>query len=135
MLDAIENSVIAKTRRASAKQSERGFSPRTGKFGAIASRLRVQLVLLVSLSVINSPVTARSPLLTARGAAAAVAPRSFRANGAVASVDSVGMTVSDADRAVEFFSKVLSFEKVSDVEVAGSEYEHLQGVFGLRIRV
>jgi catechol 2,3-dioxygenase-like lactoylglutathione lyase family enzyme len=45
------------------------------------------------------------------------------------------MTVSDADRSVEFFAKVLSFEKVSDIEVAGSEYEHLQGLFGLRMRV
>ena len=53
----------------------------------------------------------------------------------VSAVDSVGMTVSDMDRSVEFFSKVLSFEKDSDVEVAGTEYEHLQGVFGLRMRV
>jgi catechol 2,3-dioxygenase-like lactoylglutathione lyase family enzyme len=45
------------------------------------------------------------------------------------------MTVSDMDRSVDFFSKVLSFEKISDVEVAGSEYERLQGVFGLRMRV
>ena len=52
----------------------------------------------------------------------------------VKSVDAVGMTVSDMDRSVEFFSKVLSFEKVSDVEVAGSEYEKLQGVFGARMR-
>src|SRR3989304_1425621 len=53
----------------------------------------------------------------------------------VAAVDAVGMTVSDMDRAVEFYARVLTFEKVSDVEVAGSEYEHLQGVFGLRMRV
>src|SRR5918999_5599064 len=53
----------------------------------------------------------------------------------VKSVDAVGMTVSDIDRSVEFFSKVLSFEKVSDVEVAGSEYERLQGVFGARMRI
>ena len=53
----------------------------------------------------------------------------------VKSVDAVGMTVSDIDRSVEFFSKVLSFEKVSDVEVAGSEYEWLQGVFGARLRI
>ena len=51
------------------------------------------------------------------------------------SVDSVGMTVFDMDRSVEFFSKVLSFEKISDVEVAGNEYERLQGVFGARMRV
>lgn len=50
-------------------------------------------------------------------------------------VDAIGMTVSDMDRAVDFYTKVLTFEKVSDVEVAGDAYEHLYGVFGLRIRV
>lgn len=53
----------------------------------------------------------------------------------IKSVDAVGMTVSDMERSVEFFSKVLSFEKASDVEIAGSEYERLQGVFGARVRV
>ncbi len=50
-------------------------------------------------------------------------------------VGAVGMTVSDMDRSIEFYSKVLSFEKVSDIEVAGQDYEHLEGVFGLRMRV
>jgi catechol 2,3-dioxygenase-like lactoylglutathione lyase family enzyme len=50
-------------------------------------------------------------------------------------VDAVGMTVADMDRSVDFFSKVLSFEKSSDVEVHGAEYEKLQSVFGLRMRV
>jgi len=53
----------------------------------------------------------------------------------VKSVEAVGMTVADMDRSIEFFSKVLSFEKISDVEVHGAEYEKLQGVFGLRMRV
>jgi catechol 2,3-dioxygenase-like lactoylglutathione lyase family enzyme len=53
----------------------------------------------------------------------------------VTRVDAVGMTVSDMDRSVDFFSKVLSFEKVSDVEVAGEDYEHLEGLFGLRMRI
>ena len=53
----------------------------------------------------------------------------------VEGVDSVGITVSDMDRAVAFYSKVLTFEKVSDTEVAGEDYEHLEGVFGLRMRV
>lgn len=53
----------------------------------------------------------------------------------VGRVESVGLTVSDMDRSVEFYSKILSFEKVSDVEVAGEAYERLQGVFGLRMRV
>lgn len=53
----------------------------------------------------------------------------------VTAVDTIGMTVGDMDRSVEFYSKVLSFEKVSDEEVSGTEYEHLQGVFGLRMRI
>ncbi len=50
-------------------------------------------------------------------------------------VDSVGITVSDMDRAVDFYSRVLTFEKISDTEVFGEDYEHLEGVFGLRIRL
>jgi catechol 2,3-dioxygenase-like lactoylglutathione lyase family enzyme len=53
----------------------------------------------------------------------------------VKSVETVGMTVSDMDRSLEFFSTVLNFEKISDVEVHGTEYEKLQAVFGLRMRV
>ena len=53
----------------------------------------------------------------------------------VTAVDSIGITVSDLDRSVEFYSKVLSFEEVSETEVDGPEYEHLEGVFGLRMRV
>jgi catechol 2,3-dioxygenase-like lactoylglutathione lyase family enzyme len=50
-------------------------------------------------------------------------------------VDAIGITVSDMDKAVDFYSRVLTFEKVSDTEVAGENYEHLEGVFGLRMRV
>jgi catechol 2,3-dioxygenase-like lactoylglutathione lyase family enzyme len=53
---------------------------------------------------------------------------------AVSAVKAVGMTVSDLDRAVEFYSRVLSFEKLSEVEAEGAELERLQGVFGLRVR-
>lgn len=53
----------------------------------------------------------------------------------VKAVEAPGFTVSDVDRSVEFFSRALAFEKVSDREVDGEEYEHLQGVFGLRMRV
>ncbi|HEX8783563.1 MAG TPA: VOC family protein, partial [Steroidobacteraceae bacterium] len=52
----------------------------------------------------------------------------------VSAVDSVALTVNDLDRAVDFYSKVLTFEKVADREVAGEAYEHLFGVFGLRVR-
>jgi catechol 2,3-dioxygenase-like lactoylglutathione lyase family enzyme len=53
----------------------------------------------------------------------------------IKAVDSIGFTVRDVDASAEFFSKVLSFEIVSDVEVTGEDYEYLQGVFGLRMRV
>jgi catechol 2,3-dioxygenase-like lactoylglutathione lyase family enzyme len=49
-------------------------------------------------------------------------------------VESAGMTVSDMDRAIAFYSG-LTFQKTSDVEVLGDDYEHLQGVFGARMRM
>ncbi|OLC31772.1 MAG: glyoxalase [Candidatus Rokubacteria bacterium 13_1_40CM_4_69_5] len=53
----------------------------------------------------------------------------------VDAVESVGMTVADMDRSLAFYQQVLDFERISDVEAWGDEYERLQGVFGLRIRV
>ena len=53
----------------------------------------------------------------------------------VEQVGAIGMTVSDMDASIDFYAKVLSFEKVSDVEVTGEDYERFQGVFGLRMRV
>ncbi len=52
----------------------------------------------------------------------------------VTAVDSVVIVVSDLDRAVDFYATTLTFEKVSETEVWGSEYEHLEGIFGLRMR-
>ncbi len=53
----------------------------------------------------------------------------------VKAVDSVGYTVSQLERSVDFFTRVLGFEKVSEVELAGEDYERLEGLFGLRMRV
>jgi catechol 2,3-dioxygenase-like lactoylglutathione lyase family enzyme len=53
----------------------------------------------------------------------------------ISAVDSIGLTVADLDRSVEFYTSVLSFEKVSQYEAAGDAYEHLTGVFGARMRV
>jgi catechol 2,3-dioxygenase-like lactoylglutathione lyase family enzyme len=49
-------------------------------------------------------------------------------------VDSVGLTVSDLDRSVRFYTEVLTFQKVSEFEADGDAYEHLNGVFGLHFR-
>lgn len=59
--------------------------------------------------------------------------RGFAAEPQVA-VSAIGMTVSDVDRSVEFYS-ALTFQKISDVEVFGDEFEHLTGVFGARARI
>jgi catechol 2,3-dioxygenase-like lactoylglutathione lyase family enzyme len=53
----------------------------------------------------------------------------------VSAVGPIGMTVSDMDRSLDFYTRVLHFSKVSDEEFSGEVYEHLKGVFGLRIRV
>lgn len=53
----------------------------------------------------------------------------------VKAITRVGMTVSDLDRSVAFFEKVLDFRKTSDREVAGKAVEQLTGVFGARCRI
>jgi catechol 2,3-dioxygenase-like lactoylglutathione lyase family enzyme len=53
----------------------------------------------------------------------------------VKAVATVGMTVSNMNRAVEFYEQVLTFKKISDVEVHGRDYELFQGLFGVRMRV
>ena len=69
-------------------------------------------------------ISARSPFVIAQAE-----------TNSIMAVDSVGITVSDMDKAIQFYSEVLSFQKISDVEVLGSEYERLQGLFGVRLRV
>jgi catechol 2,3-dioxygenase-like lactoylglutathione lyase family enzyme len=66
-------------------------------------------------------------------------PLTSTANGAaplqVTAVDTVGLTVSDMDRALAFYTGVLPFVKVSETELSGRAYELLTGVFGARSRV
>jgi catechol 2,3-dioxygenase-like lactoylglutathione lyase family enzyme len=50
-------------------------------------------------------------------------------------VGPIGMTVSDIDRSLDFYTHVLHFSKLSDEEFAGENIEHLKGIFGVRIRV
>lgn len=60
---------------------------------------------------------------------------SARGAGPVEAIGAIGITVSDLDRASAFYRDVLGFTVEPEIEVAGGEYEHLQGVFGLRMRV
>jgi len=81
--------------------------------------MRLRIIAVLSLLVFSASVHADS------GAAAPV----------ISSIDSVGITVEDMNRAVEFYTKVLGFEKLDAHEVTGDQYEHLYGVFGLRLSV
>jgi catechol 2,3-dioxygenase-like lactoylglutathione lyase family enzyme len=54
---------------------------------------------------------------------------------AVKRVAMIGFTVSDMERSVAFYEKVLNFEKVDEVDVTGAPYNTLSGVFGSNVRV
>src|SRR5437764_12370949 len=49
-------------------------------------------------------------------------------------VGRVGLTVSDADRSADFYTRVLSFERTAQGEQAGEPIEQLDGIFGARSR-
>jgi catechol 2,3-dioxygenase-like lactoylglutathione lyase family enzyme len=53
----------------------------------------------------------------------------------VTAVEEVAVTVSDADRSLAFYRDVLGCVVDRDGEVASTEYERLEGVFGARLRV
>jgi len=53
----------------------------------------------------------------------------------VTAIDSIGITVSDLDRSIDFYTRVLHFEKLSEREVSGETFEKWKGVFGLRLRI
>src|SRR5205809_5565823 len=76
-------------------------------------RTHTRIVVVALLALCSASISAQSPKVA---------------------VESIGMTVSDMDRSVEFYS-ALTFQKVSDVEVLGEQYEHLEGVFGARMRI
>lgn len=55
--------------------------------------------------------------------------------GQAKSIGPIGITVRDMNTSVKFYSEVLGFKKISDEEFTGSDYEQLENVFGLHIRI
>ena len=58
-----------------------------------------------------------------------------RLPGDVERLKMIGFTVADVDRETTFFTKVLTFEKVSDFRVVGNEYDKMEGVFNANMRI
>jgi catechol 2,3-dioxygenase-like lactoylglutathione lyase family enzyme len=52
----------------------------------------------------------------------------------ISRVDAIGITVSDMTQALEFYTGVLPFEKINEVEICGTEYEQLKGAFGIHYK-
>jgi catechol 2,3-dioxygenase-like lactoylglutathione lyase family enzyme len=67
--------------------------------------------------------------------AGATAPGWCATTARIEAVAAVGITVSDMDRALAFYTGVLGCRTLSDTEAWGEDVEHLQGLFGLRARV
>ena len=87
------------------------------------------------MSALRIPIALHALILAAGVALATLLAGGARANGPVEAVDSISITVADMDRSLVFYEDVLTFEKISEVEVDGEPYERLMGVFGLRMRV
>jgi len=54
--------------------------------------------------------------------------------GQVLAVESIGLTVSDLERSVTFFTQVLDFERLDQADLSGEPFERLSGIFGARAR-
>jgi catechol 2,3-dioxygenase-like lactoylglutathione lyase family enzyme len=92
------------------------------------SKLFIRTLLAVVLGSVFIISSAR-----AQNFATAAAPSVPAAQ--VRKVGPIVITVADMDRSIDFYSRVLTFNKISDVELAGDDVEHLFGVFGSRVRI
>ncbi|MFB2771341.1 VOC family protein [Pelatocladus sp. BLCC-F211] len=50
-------------------------------------------------------------------------------------IRAIGLTVTNCDRSLDFYTQALLFELVSDITVAGQDYTDLEGVIDAKIRI
>src|SRR3954447_1608026 len=81
-----------------------------------AAAYRLSFALLLSAAVAGG-ARAQDFASVAAGTGVSAQRASTPSTIAVSAVLAVGLTVSDMDRSLDFYTKVLSVEKVSDVEV------------------
>jgi catechol 2,3-dioxygenase-like lactoylglutathione lyase family enzyme len=86
-------------------------------------------------AVPRQPAAAATTTTTATPSANAAAGGRAEHGITAQAVAMVGLTVSDMDRSVDFYTKVLDFTRVTDDELLGEPYETLNGVYGVRLRV
>ncbi len=79
---------------------------------------------LMGLVVVVTPAAAQAPW-TGSGVGLPAAE----------AVPAIGLTVSDMDRSIAFYTGILPFRVEADTEVAGRAWEELTGVFGVRMRI
>jgi catechol 2,3-dioxygenase-like lactoylglutathione lyase family enzyme len=96
-------------------------------------RIIAFVALLLGLSSVTSTLPGQSAQPWAGTGIAA--PYVGTATAGVRAVRMVGFTVSNMERSVDFYTRVLDFTVMSDAEVAGPEYDTLEGVSGGRLRV
>src|ERR1051325_11524874 len=96
--------------------SSAATAPVSGRIARLMSSARARVLLVVLL------------LLAPPGAPAATSAR-------VDAVDAIAITVSDIDRAADFYARVLGFETLSDHRIAGPEWSALFALPDGRARV
>lgn len=94
-------------------------------------RLIESLLMIALLGGACSPRASARPLV----ADATPDPGTSGEASLVTSVGPIGLTVSDLDEAVLWYTSVLGFQAVETLELAGDAQERLTGVFGVRSRV
>jgi len=96
---------------------------------------RLALVLAALLTSSHSASAQYAQPWQGMGATSAQAVIASRSPVGVRAVASVGLTVSNLEQSVAFYTGVLTFEKVSEAERSGAAFERLVGVSGARARV
>lgn len=111
------------------------MSSRAGA-AAPARRPRCGATMLLVIAALLGGVLAIGDRAHATTARSEATPRATgEAPAQVLATGPIGIVVSDLDRSVDFYARVLGFTPTGEAEVAGDAFERLEGVFGLRMRV